>query len=245
MIDNSVFSSKILYECIKYSGFSNFMTDNPQWDEWYSQIVTTAHIFFLYCVVSVQIKNFKLPLPEQALLFKNFCCSLLPVGLNGAGGEVESRKWRAEKLNSVIVSVLRPPWYHVLLEWDWILKAQCPQCCPEEPCETAFVCLLLHSPWAMEDLKFSHYFSHIYFCSSKNSTQRTDDCRKESCPCFAPCSAALMPPGWGTILLSLCKKSWSIRKKKKWSDLFSDDIGKETVHVHLLQKNIFLKLVWI
>lgn len=98
----------------------------------------------------------------------------------------------------------------------------------------------------MEDLEFSHYLSYLYFCPSKNLTQRTDDCRKESsCPCFAPCSAALMPPGWGTILLSLRKKLWSIRWEKKWSDLFSDDIRKENVHIHLLQKNVSLKLVWI
>lgn len=116
MIDNSVCNVKILCECIQYSGLTSFMTDSPQWDEWYCQIVITECIFLLYCVVSVQIKNFKFPLPEQALLFKNFCCSLLLVGLNGAGGEVKRRKWGAEKLNSVVISVLRPSCHHVLLE---------------------------------------------------------------------------------------------------------------------------------
>lgn len=75
-----------------------------------------AHIFFLHCEASVQIKSFKLPLPERMLLIKNFCCSLLSVGLNGAGGDVGRRKRGAEKLSSLVVSVLRPLWYHVLLE---------------------------------------------------------------------------------------------------------------------------------
>lgn len=75
-----------------------------------------AHIFFLLCEASVQIKSFKLPLPERTLLIENFCYSLLPVGLIGAGGEVGRMKWGAEKLSSLVISVLRPPWYHVLLE---------------------------------------------------------------------------------------------------------------------------------
>lgn len=116
MIDNSDCNVKILYECIQYSGLTSFMTDSPQWDEWYSWIVITECIFLLYCVVSMQIKNFKVLLPEQALLFKNFCYPLLLIGLNGAGGEVKRRKWGAEKLNSVVISVLCPSCHHVLLE---------------------------------------------------------------------------------------------------------------------------------
>lgn len=75
-----------------------------------------AHILFLRCEASVQIKSFKLSLPEQTLLAKTFSCSLLPVGLNGAGEEVGRRKQGAENLSSLVVSVLCPPGYHVLLE---------------------------------------------------------------------------------------------------------------------------------
>lgn len=245
MTDNSVSSSKTLYECFKYSGFSSFMTDNTQQAEWSSPIVMVARIFLLHCEDSVQIKlhNFKLPLPEQTLLIKNFCCSLLPVWLTGAGGEVERRKWGAEKLSSLVVSVLRPPRYHVLLEQNWILKARCPQRCPEVPCETPFIRLLLHS--AMEDLKFSHYLSHIYFCPSKNLTHRPDDARKESSsPFFAPCSAALMPHGWGTILLLLWKKS--LEHKIKSDLICSVMISERKMSIYTCsRKNVSLKLGWM
>lgn len=243
MTDSSVSTLKTLYECFKYSEFSSFMTDNPQRAEWSSQIVMAAHIFFIHCEVSVQIKSFNLPLPEWTLIITNFCCSFLPVGLNSAEREVGRRKWGAEKPNSLVVAVLRPPWYHVLLEQNWILMAQCPQRCHEAPCETAFVHLLLHSPCAMEDFMFSHYLSHIYFCSSENVTHTSDDYREESSwSFFAPRSEAFMPPGWGTVLLSLCKKSL---EHKMWSDLFCGDIRNENVHICLLQKTFSLKLGWM